>query len=224
MSSVASIASRSARHSTATNPTHSWQGCSAVDSSTEGAFAVHPDDIVATKKRPQPSDDDPTSVHADPAGPTDVFNVREVRKLVELMREFDLGLVDLKQGEQRVRLRRGGEPVAMVAGPAAPMQAAAPPVSSASNPADAPASSAGKKTVLIKSPMVGTFYSSPKPDSPPYVKVGDMITPETVVCIIEAMKVFNELPAEMSGRVVALLAETGTPVEYGQALFEIEPK
>ncbi|MEX2185739.1 MAG: acetyl-CoA carboxylase biotin carboxyl carrier protein [Pirellulales bacterium] len=176
---------------------------------------------MATKKRPQSSDDDPTFSHCDPPGPTDVFDVRKVRQLVELMREFDLGLVDLKQGEQRVRLRRGGEPVAA---PVAPMPAAPPPAASSPRPADAPAPSAGKKTVLIKSPMVGTFYSSPKPDAPPYVKVGDMIAPETVVCVIEAMKVFNELPAETSGRVVALLAESGTPIEYGQPLFEVEPK
>ena len=88
---------------------------------------------------------------------------------------------------------------------------------------DAPAS-AGKKTVFIKSPMVGTFYSSPKPDAAPYVKPGDMVGADTVVCIIEAMKVFNELPAELSGRIVAVVAETGSPVEYGQPLFEVEPR
>ncbi len=158
---------------------------------------------------------------------TDVFDVGKVRQLVELMDEFDLSLVDLKQGAQRVRLRRGGEPVVVSAPPVA---APPPPPGSASvgagsaKVADAPVAVSGKKTAVIKSPMVGTFYTSPKPDAPPYVKVGDMISPETVVCLIEAMKVFNELPAETSGRIVAVLAESGTPVEYGQALFEIEPR
>lgn len=160
---------------------------------------------------------------------TDVFDVGKVRQLVELMDEFDLNLVDLKQGAQRVRLRRGGEPVVVSAPPVAASSASPPPVAASAGPApakvvDAAAAASGKKTAVIKSPMVGTFYSSPKPDAPPYVKVGDMISPETVVCLIEAMKVFNELPAETSGRIVAVLAESGAPVEYGQALFEIEPR
>lgn len=182
---------------------------------------------MATKKRPPAADDDPATSNPD-QGPTDVFNVDKVRRLVELMREFDLSLVDLKQGDQRVRLRRGSEQV-VVAPSAATSVPSIPPVAAPVPPArtseaSQPAAQSGKKTALIKSPMVGTFYSSPKPDAPPYVKVGDMIGPDTVVCIIEAMKVFNELPAETSGRIVAVLAESGAPVEYGQALFEIEPR
>jgi acetyl-CoA carboxylase biotin carboxyl carrier protein len=192
------------------------------------ALAVSTDDIVATKKRPQPSDENTPPLQSETHGATDVFDVRRVRQLIELMREYDLSLVELKQGDQRVRLRRGGEP-AVVAAPVAAASSGQPLAHSPAAPApgkaaDALASSPGNKTVLIKSPMVGTFYSSPKPDAPPYVKVGDMIGPDTVVCIIEAMKVFNELPAEISGRIVVVLAESGTPVEYGQALFEVEPK
>jgi acetyl-CoA carboxylase biotin carboxyl carrier protein len=177
---------------------------------------------VATKKRPLSADEE-SAASSDSQG-SDVFHVGKVRQLVELMQEFDLSLVDLKQGDQRVRLRRGSEPV-VVAAPAAASPAPAPARAAAADaPAPAPTATSGKKTALIKSPMVGTFYASPKPDAPPYVKVGDMISPETVVCLIEAMKVFNELPAEASGRVVAVLAESGAPVEYGQALFEIEPR
>ncbi|MGQ9606206.1 MAG: acetyl-CoA carboxylase biotin carboxyl carrier protein, partial [Thermogutta sp.] len=77
--------------------------------------------------------------------------------------------------------------------------------------------------LLIRSPMVGTFYAAPDPDSPPYVKVGDHVGPETVVGIVEAMKVFNELPAEVSGKIVAVLVENGEPVEYGQPLFKVDP-
>jgi acetyl-CoA carboxylase biotin carboxyl carrier protein len=184
---------------------------------------------VATKKRPASAYEDTSAEISESSSSADVFNVAKVRQLVELMREFDLGLVDLKQGDQRVRLRRGSEQVfvaghAVAASAPPPMAASAPAPSRAPDAAAAPAATSGKKTALIKSPMVGTFYTSPKPDSPPFVKVGDMISPETVVCIIEAMKVFNELPAEASGRIVAILTESGTPVEYGQPLFEIEPK
>ena len=75
---------------------------------------------------------------------------------------------------------------------------------------------------LVKSPMVGTFYSSPDPDSPPYVKVGDHVGPETTVCIVEAMKVFNQIPSEVAGKIVAVLAENGQPVEFGQPLFKVD--
>jgi len=78
--------------------------------------------------------------------------------------------------------------------------------------------------VIVRSPMVGTFYSAPDPDSPPYVKVGDHVGPETTVCIIEAMKVFNQIPAESSGKIVAVLVENGEPVEYGQPLFKLDPR
>jgi acetyl-CoA carboxylase biotin carboxyl carrier protein len=105
---------------------------------------------------------------------------------------------------------------APVAAPAAP--AAAP------KPAAAAESATSDKHVTIKSPMVGTFFSSPNPDSPTFVKVGDHVGPETVVCIIEAMKVFNEIPAEVTGQVVAMLVANGEPVEFGQPLFKIDPQ
>ena len=78
--------------------------------------------------------------------------------------------------------------------------------------------------VLIRSPMVGTFYAASDPDSPAYVKVGDPVGPETVVCIVEAMKVFNQIPAEVSGRIVAVLVENGEPVEYGQPMFKVDTR
>jgi acetyl-CoA carboxylase biotin carboxyl carrier protein len=77
---------------------------------------------------------------------------------------------------------------------------------------------------VIKSPMVGTFYAAPDPDSPPYVKVGDHVGPDTTVCIVEAMKVFNQIPAELSGRIVAMLVENGAPVEFGQPLFKLDTR
>jgi acetyl-CoA carboxylase biotin carboxyl carrier protein len=156
----------------------------------------------------------------------DIFDVRKIRRLVELMKEHDLTEIDLQQGEVRVQLRRGSSTVPTVIGipQAAPLPApaAAGPLAPGS---EAPAASGDSKgIVLIKSPMVGTFYAAPDPDSPPFVKVGDHIGPETTVCIVEAMKVFNQIPAEASGRVIAVLAENGAPVEFGQPLFKVDTR
>jgi acetyl-CoA carboxylase biotin carboxyl carrier protein len=157
-------------------------------------------------------------------GAGDIFDVKKVRRLVELMKEHDLAEVDLRQGEQRVRLRRAGEmmttvPSASYVPPSRP-QIPAGSESKASDSGD----SGSADLATIKSPMVGTFYTSSSPDSPPFVKVGDHVGMETTVCIIEAMKVFNEIPAEMSGRVAAVLVENGEPVEFGQPLFKIDTR
>lgn len=153
----------------------------------------------------------------------DVFDVRRIRRLVTLMNEHDLSEIDLRQGNQRVRLRRGPEgPV--YASPSVPLGAPAGPASVAPAAAAAAASPAAPAPTgrTINSPMVGTFYASSSPDSAAFVKVGDQVGPETTVCIIEAMKVFNEIPAETSGRVVAVLVENGAPIEFGQPLFRLE--
>jgi acetyl-CoA carboxylase biotin carboxyl carrier protein len=155
----------------------------------------------------------------------DIFDVKKVRRLVELMKEHDLAEVDLRQGEQRVRIRRGAEAffaqTPMMAAPAVSSQAA-PAAGGGESKAAAPAT--GGDYAVIKSPMVGTFYASSSPESPPFLKVGDHVGPDSIVCIIEAMKVFNEIPAEMSGKVVAVLVENGAPVEFNQPLFKIDAK
>jgi acetyl-CoA carboxylase biotin carboxyl carrier protein len=156
----------------------------------------------------------------------DIFDVRKIRRLVELMKEHDLTEIDLHQGEVRIQLRRGSSVVPTVVGvpQAVPMQAApvaGPPApESVATPADANP----KHIALVKSPMVGTFYMAPDPESPPFVKVGDHIGPDTTVCIVEAMKVFNQIPAEASGRIIAVLAENGAPVEFGQPLFKLDTR
>ena len=86
------------------------------------------------------------------------------------------------------------------------------------------AAEANDGSVEVKSPMVGTFYTAPDPESPPFVKVGDHVGPETTVCIVEAMKVFNQIPAEVSGRIVTVLVEDGASVEYGQPLFKVDSR
>lgn len=156
----------------------------------------------------------------DPAA--DVFDVARVKKLVSLMNEHELSEIDLRQGEQRVRLRRGAEQTIVSAVPAAPAPApaASPAPAPASAAAPAPAAPAAGKT--INSPMVGTFYLASSPEAAPFVKVGDQVGADTTVCIIEAMKVFNEIPAETSGKIAAVLVEAGAAVEFGQPLFSLE--
>ncbi len=153
-------------------------------------------------------------------GQADAFDLERIRGLVALMREFDLQEIDLRHPPQRIRLRRRTESGVEVVAPRE--LAKSPPVQSAA-PEKAPATApTGEENVVeVKSPMVGTFYLSPNPESPPFVKVGDHVGPESVVCIIEAMKVFNEIPAEVSGKILSVLAKNGDPVEFGQALFRV---
>jgi acetyl-CoA carboxylase biotin carboxyl carrier protein len=151
----------------------------------------------------------------------DVFDLRKLRRLVELMKEHELSELQLQQGETRIQMRRGGEEVSVVPRPAAPQATPAAPAAPAA-PVEAPADEA--HIAMVKSPMVGTFYSSPDPESPPYVKVGDHVGAETTVCIIEAMKVFNQIPAEVSGKIVATLVENGDPIEFGQPLFKVDTR
>jgi len=157
------------------------------------------------------------------------FDLDKLQQLVEMMEKHDLREVKLSKGGQKWILRRGPQEVVQVpaamnmmppaAMPAAPAQAPAAPAAEA---AEAPTADAG--TIEIVSPTVGTFYSSPQPGDPPFVKVGDTVRPDTVVCIVEAMKVFNQIPAEVSGTISKVLVNDGDPVEFGQALFLVKPE
>ena len=131
----------------------------------------------------------------------DVFSVDRIRSLIELMKEYDLSEVDLKQDEQQIRLVRGAKQV-VAAGPAgiAAMAPAVAPIAAA--PVGPVADSPHIK--IIQSPMVGTFYSRPNPKSDDFVKVGSSVSADSVVCIIEAMKVFNDIPAEIGGKIVEI--------------------
>ena len=157
----------------------------------------------------------------------DTFDLRRVRQLVELMRANDLTDIEIKQGEGQIILRRGSQ-MAVVSSMPSVMPAQAQAVSAAPLPTaatSAPVVQAPEEpanTTLIKSPMVGTFYAASGPDTPPFVKVGDTITPEKTVCLIEAMKVYNEIQAECAGKVVAVLVNNGDTVEFGKPLFRVE--
>ncbi len=153
----------------------------------------------------------------------EVFDIDRLRHLVELMQEHDLSEVDLRNEGKRIKLRRGAEPTfaAMPAMAHAPAVAAAP---AASGSAASPAAAAEEDDAeYIKSPMVGTFYTSPKPDSPTYIKVGDQVDADTIVCLVEAMKMFNEIPAGIAGTITAIVAKNEEPVDVGKPLFKITP-
>lgn len=151
----------------------------------------------------------------------DIFDVKRIRRLVELMNEHELAEIDLRQADQRIRLKKGGEPIVTL-GEARPAVTAGNIAPVAAGDKALAAAKAQEDLVVIKSPMIGTFYASANPETPPFVKVGDHVGPTSPVCIIEAMKVFNEIPAEVSGQVVAVLVENGEPVEFGQPLFKID--
>lgn len=147
----------------------------------------------------------------------DVFELERLRQLIELMETHDLTEINLRQGDEKVQLRRGSQ-VSMV-----PMSAAAPLAPpTAAAPAPAATASEGANIVTIKAPMVGTFYAKPNPESPPFVKVGQRVGADTVLCIIEAMKVFNEIPAEVSGEIVAVLVNDQQAVDFGCPLFKVD--
>lgn len=157
----------------------------------------------------------------------------EIRDLIDFIAQSGLNEVDIETKELKLHVKREPDQKVMKASApvmAAPMAVAAPaPVAAAPAPAAAPAApkapapAASAKTVDIKSPMIGTFYRSSNPDTPPFASVGDKVTKGQVVCIIEAMKLFNEIESEVSGTVVKVMVENSSPVEYDQVLFVVEP-
>jgi len=152
------------------------------------------------------------------------MNVEEIKAIVKLMSDNDLTEFKIAADECRLCIKRGGRTVEAFQNGAPIPLAAAPAATPAAVPAPAaePAPAAAKPAKTIDSPLVGTFYRAPGPDAPPFSKVGDKVTPETVVCIIEAMKVMNEVKAETSGVIKDILVTDGIAVEYGQPLFVIE--
>jgi len=158
------------------------------------------------------------------------MDIKEIKGIIDLMRKNGLSEFEYEKDGTKIRIRRGpdGEPQVIANSPSLIPAPAVLPVSAGVPIAVAPAAqppAAPPASTLpsINSPMVGTFYSSPAPDAPAYVEVGTMVNAETVVCIIEAMKVMNEIKAEMSGTIVEVLAENGKPVEFGKPLFRIKP-
>ncbi len=149
-------------------------------------------------------------------------DLEQIKELVELMLAKDLVEVEIADGDSKIHIKRPQAHTAAVgfvqAAPAVPVHTTMPATS-------APSAGTAEDANLIdiKSPIVGTFYAAPSPDSEPYIKVGADVSPDTVVCIIEAMKVMNEIKAECSGTIVKIMAVNGKAVEYGQVLFKVRP-
>jgi acetyl-CoA carboxylase biotin carboxyl carrier protein len=158
-----------------------------------------------------------------------MIDIRKLESLVRLMVENDLTELDLKDGEETVTVKRGGKPVVVAAAPVAaapapaPAPVAAPAAAPVAAPASAPAADDDAGCIAVESPMVGTFYATPGPDKPPFAQVGTQVGPESIVCLVEAMKIFNEIKAEKSGTIHKILVKSGQPVEFGQKLFLIKP-
>ena len=157
------------------------------------------------------------------------MDLRKLKKLIDLVQESGIAELEITEGEERVRIASGGAvSVTPVAAPApiaaAPLASGAAPVAaSATAAAAAPAATPAPAAEghVVKSPMVGTFYRAPSPDAKPFVEVGGVVKEGETICVIEAMKLMNEIEADASGTIKAILVENGQPVEYGQALFLI---
>ena len=148
---------------------------------------------------------------------------QEIKELLQLFAESGVAEMEVQRGENRLRLRRAPTTQELeVPAAAAPPPTPAPVPAPAAAPAKTAAADANH--TLIKSPIVGTYYDAPSPGAPPFVKIGDTVEPGQVLCIIESMKLMNEIEAEMAGILVHKLVENGRPVEYGEALFAIRPR
>ena len=154
-----------------------------------------------------------------------LVEIKDIRRLVKLMADNALTELDIKPGETKIHLRRGGQESHVVpAGPAAPV-ATTPtaPQAAPQQAASAQAAEPAENLIEVKSPMVGTFYTAPSPDSDPFVTTGARVGEDTVVCIVEAMKVMNEIKAECSGTIAEICVKNAQPVEFGQVLFRVRP-
>jgi acetyl-CoA carboxylase biotin carboxyl carrier protein len=150
------------------------------------------------------------------------MDIRKVKKLIELLEESGISEIEISEGEESVRISRYPQP-GTVSGAPAPVAVAAPAAAPAaptgSAPPPPPAPSRGQQ---VTAPMVGTFYSGPAPGAKPFVEIGTEVKPGDTLCVIEAMKMMNQIESEFAGRVVSVLVENGSPVEFGQPLFVIE--
>ena len=160
------------------------------------------------------------------------MNQKELKELVEFLIEKDITEFELERGDVKVRIKRG-TPEAAPSAPAERIIVQAPAALAAHAPAPPPAPPAPpaaeaapppENLHMVKSPIVGTYYESPSPGSPPFVKPGDMVETGQIICIVEAMKLMNEIEADASGEIVKMLVANGQPIEYGQELFAIRPK
>lgn len=161
------------------------------------------------------------------------MNQKEIKELIEFLKEQDIAEFELERGDVKVRIKRavpGYGPVAPVSAPMpapvqqAPVQPTVPSAAPVAPPKVEAPSAPEEKLHVVKSPIVGTFYESPSPGAPPYVKPGDMVEVGQLLCIVEAMKLMNEIESDVAGEIVKKFINNGQPIEYGQELFVIRPR
>lgn len=149
------------------------------------------------------------------------MNIKEIKEMINLMNENNLMELEIEKEGMRIRLKKTGAPQESFSGPVVIERQSIPQQAASGSP------EAVKETVLksieIKAPMVGTFYRAPSPEAPPYVEVGQVVEPGEVICIIEAMKLMNEIKSEIKGKIIEILVENAEPVEFGQPIFLVEP-
>ena len=153
------------------------------------------------------------------------MDIRKVKKLIELLEESGISEIEISEGEESVRISRYPQPgTVSVAAPMAlhPQMAAPPPAAPAAPTSAVPTPAPAARGQQVTAPMVGTFYSGPAPGAKPFVEVGSEVKPGDTLCVIEAMKMMNQIESEFAGRVVSILVENGNPVEFGQPLLVIE--
>jgi|ERR1700722_1820003 acetyl-CoA carboxylase biotin carboxyl carrier protein len=152
------------------------------------------------------------------------MTIDEIKELLQIFNESGVGELEVQRGDDRLRIKRAGSNKEYVVAPAPMATTQAPAAPTITATSAAPARALETDGMLVKSPIVGTYYDSPSPDAPPFVRVGDSVEPGQVLCIIESMKLMNEIEAETGGTIAAKLVENGRPVEYGEALFSIRPR
>jgi acetyl-CoA carboxylase biotin carboxyl carrier protein len=148
--------------------------------------------------------------------------IEEIRELIQLVSETGVAELEVQRGENRVRIRRSFE-VREITIPDSQAAAPSPPATAAAEPEEPEPEAAPEQLIMVKSPIVGTFYECASPGAPPFVRVGETVQPGKVLCIIESMKLMNEIEAEIAGVIVSKLVPNAQPVEYGEALFAIRP-
>ena len=163
------------------------------------------------------------------------MNLKEIKELIKFLKEEEIAEFELERGDIKIRIKRAGSPdtsseriitvhPAIQAAPVSPVVNSAPPQTSAVSSSNAAPARVEEELHLVRSPIVGTYYESPSPGSPPFVKPGDFVEAGQVLCIVEAMKLMNEIETDVAGEIVRSLVKNGQPIEYGQELFAIRPK
>lgn len=184
---------------------------------------------MASKRKISLGGNEPRAQVAEPQGTT--LDVDALRQIVEILEASDITRLSWRRGRERLLIRRGEVPPQIIhsSGPAvtvaapSPMAAPAATLRSAAPAAGSPVPAADKPGHVVTSPFVGTFYRTPAPDQPAFVEVGTVVRKGQVLCIVEAMKLMNEIESDVGGKIVEILVENAQPVEFGQALFRIEP-